>query len=90
MLNYWLEKMIEFAKEMYVAEEIFGNKSTRDKLLIRWLNSPDITASGIVTIFLPENPNELCDSLQLLLQEKQDRNKSGIIDEEIVAMADKL
>ena len=47
-------------------------------------------ASGISTKFLPENPNELCDRLKLLLQEKQAVNNCDITNEEIVAMADKL
>ena len=45
---------------------------------------------GISTLFLPGNPNELCDILKLLLQEKKAGNNSSRIDEEIVALADKL
>ena len=41
-------------------------------------------ASGISTIFLPENPNELCDRLKLLLQQKKAGKNSDIINEEIV------
>ena len=47
-------------------------------------------ASGISTMFLPENPNELCDRFKILLQEKQAGNNSNIIDEEIAAIADEL
>ena len=46
-------------------------------------------ASGISTKFLPENPNEVCDRLKLLLQEKQTGNNANINDEEINAIADK-
>ena len=42
------------------------------------------------TIFLSLDPNEVCDKLKLLLQEKQARNISNIIDEEIVAIRNKL
>ena len=48
-------------------------------------------ASGISkTIILSSDPNELCDRLRLLLQEKHAGNNSDIIDEEIMAMVDKL
>ena len=50
---------------------------------------PANKACGISTVFLPKNPNELCDSLKLLLQEKQDETNSDIFREEIVAINDK-
>ena len=65
-------------------------KSERDKSIERLLNSPAILASGVTTIFLSENPNELCDRLRLLLQEKHAGNNSDIINQEIVAIIDKL
>ena len=46
--------------------------------------------SGISTIFLPSDPNELCDRLRLLLQEKQAGNKSDLINDAIVAIVDYL
>ena len=50
-----------------------------------------VSASGVSkTIFLSSDPNELCDRLKLLLQEKQTGNNSDIINEEIVAIVDKL
>ena len=50
-----------------------------------------VSASGISkTIFLSSNPNELCDRLKLLLQEKHAGNNSDIINEEIVVIIDKL
>ena len=67
-----------------------GNKSTRDRTLIKLLNSPAIMALGITTIFLSENADELCNRLKLLLQEKQAGNNSDIIDEGIIAIVDKL
>ena len=83
--------MYDFAKEMHFDERRVGNKSTRDRTLINLLNSPAIMASGITkTIFLSSDPNELCDRLKLLLQEKQAGNNSDIINQEIVAIVDKL
>ena len=58
--------------------------------MIKLLKSPAIMASGVTIIFLSENPNELCDRLKLLLQEKQAGNNSDIINDEIVAIVDKL
>ena len=83
--------MYDFAKEMHFDERRVGNKPTRDRTLINLLNSPAIMASVITkTIFLSSDPNELCDRLKLLLQEKQAGNNSDIINEEIVAIVDKL
>ena len=85
--------MYDFAKEMHFDPKASGNKSTRDRKLIKLLNSPGlmVSASGISkTIFLSSDPNELCDRLKLLLQEKQAGNNSDIINEEIVAIVDKL
>ena len=42
------------------------------------------------TIILSSDPNELCDRLKLLLQEKHGGNISNLIDEKIVAIVDKL
>ena len=84
--------MYDFAKEMHFDERAVGNKSTRDRTLKKLLKSPGlmVSASGIATIFLSENPNELCDRLNLLLQEKHAGINSNIINDEIVAIVDKL
>ena len=82
--------MYDFAKEMHFDLKAQGNKSTRDRTLINLLKSPAIMASGVTTIFLSENPNKLCDRLKLLLQDKQAGNNSDIINQEIVAVVDKL
>ena len=42
------------------------------------------------TIILSSNPDELCDRIKLLLQERQAGNNSDIINKEIVVRADKL
>ena len=82
--------MYDFAKEMHFDLKAVGKKSTRDKTLINLLKSPAITASGVSkTLFLSFDPNEMCDRLKLLLQEKHAGNNSNIINEEIVAIVDK-
>ena len=85
--------MYDFAKEMHFDPKASGNKSTRDRKLIKLLNSPGliVSASGVSkTIFLSSDPDELCDRLKLLLQEKHAGNNSNIINDEIVAIIDKL
>ena len=85
--------MYNFAKEMHFDERIVGNKSIRVRKLIKLLNSPGlmVSSSGVSkTIFLSSDPNELCDRLKLLLQEKQAGNNSDIINQEIVAIIDKF
>ena len=82
--------LYDFAKEMHFDERRVGNKPTRDRTLIKLLKSPAIMASGVTTLYLSENPNELCNRLKLLLQEKQAGNNSDIINDEIVAIVDKL
>ena len=85
--------MYDFAKEMHFDPKAPGNKSIRDRKLIKLLNSPDlkVSASGVSkTIFLSSDPDELCERLKLLLQEKHAGNNSDIINEEIVAIVDKL
>ena len=81
----------EFAKEMNYDIKSTGRPSVRHNSMIRLLDQPAIMASGISkTIFLSSNPNELCERLKLLLQEKHGGNNSNLIDEEIVAIIDKL
>ena len=85
--------LYDFAKEMHFDQNAVGNKSTRDRKLIKLLKSPGliVSASGVSkTIFLSSDPNELCDRLKLLLQEKHAGNNSDLINHEIVAIVDKL
>ena len=82
--------LFELAMEMFFDEKTSGDKNDRNKSFIRLLQSPSIMASGISTIFLPENPNELCDRSNLLLPEKQAGNNSDIINVEIVAILDEI
>ena len=67
-----------------------GGQSKSDMSLKKLLKSTALMASGFSILILPENPNELCDELKILLQEKQAGYISNIIDEEIVATANKL
>ena len=68
-----------------------GRKSNRDKSMIKILKSPAILASGFSkTIFLLSDPDELCNRLKLLLQVKHAGNNSDIINDEIVAIVEKL
>ena len=81
----------EFAKEMNYDTKSVGRRSVRHDSMIRLLDKPAFMASGVSkTIFLPSNPNELCERLKLLLQEKHGGNNSNLINEEIVAIIDKL
>ena len=93
--------MYDFAKEMYFDEKALGSKSTRDKAFIRLLKSFGImvSASGVSTfykkklsntIFLSTDPNEFCDRLKVSIQEKQTGKISDLINEEVIAIADKL
>ena len=81
----------EFAKEMKYDINSTGRPSVRHNSMIRLLDQPAIMASGFsTTIILSSDSNELCDRLKLLLQEKQAGNNSNIINQEIVAIVDKL
>ena len=81
----------EFGKEMKYDIDSLGRPSVRHNSMIRLLGQPAIMASGFTkTIILSSDPNELCDRLKLLLQEKHAGNNSNLIDEEIVAIVDKL
>ena len=71
-------------------EKAFCNESTGVKFPTRLLKSPSIMDFGVATIFLPEDPNKLCDRLRLLLQSKQAGNISHTFNEEIIAVADSL
>ena len=76
----------DFAKEMHFDARAQCNKLTRDRNIIKLLESPGLmySASSVSkTIFLSSDPNELCDRLKLLLEEKHAGNNSDIINDEI-------
>ena len=86
-----IKLIYEFAKEMNYDTKSTGRPSTRHTSIIKILKSPAIMASGISrTIILSSDPNELCDRLKLLLQEKRAGNNSDIINDEILVIVDKL
>ena len=81
----------EFAKEMNYDIKSPGRPSIRHDSVVKILNSPAIMASGVSNIIiLSSDPNELCDRLRLLLQEKHAGNNSDLINDEIIAIVDKL
>ena len=81
----------EFAKEMNYDTKSTGRPSVRHNSMIRLLEQPAIMASGFSkTIIISSDPNEFCDRMKLLLQEKHAGNNSDIINDEIVAIVDKL
>ena len=85
--------MYTFAKEMKFGVKAKGNNSKRDRTLKKLHKLPgiSISASGISNaIFLLSDLNGLCDRLKLLPQEKPAENNSDIINEETVAIVDKL
>ena len=81
----------QFAKEMKYDTKSTGRPSVRHNSMVKLLDQPAIMASGFSkTIILSSDPNELCDRLKLLLQEKHGGNNSNIINDEIIAIVDKL
>ena len=81
----------EFGKEMNFNIKQKGRKSNRLKSMIKLLKSPTIMASGSPNIIiLSSDPDELCNRLKLLLQEKQAGNNSDLFNREIIAIVDKL
>ena len=77
--------MYDFAKEMYSDVKTTGIKSTKHRSFIKLLKSPSIMvfASGVSsthkkktfsnTLCLSSDPNELCDRVKIILQEKRAR-----------------
>ena len=85
--------LYDFATEINFDLKAIGKKFTRGRTPINLLKSPGlmISASGVSEAkFSLSDPNELCDRLKLLLQEEHPGNNSHIINDEIVAIVDKL
>ena len=84
------QKLIyESGKEMNFNIEQKGRGSERDKSMIILLKSPAIMASGVTTMIMAENPDELCNGLNLLIKEKHGRNYSDLFNKGIIAIVDK-
>ena len=85
--------MYDFAKEMNFDATGLGRKSIRDRTLINLLNSPGlmISASGNSNkMFLPSDLDELCNRLNLKIQEVQAGNNFDEINDESFVILDKL
>ena len=70
-----------------------GRKRNRNKSLGKLLKPSAIMAGSLKepkTRCLSSDPNEVCDRLKLLVQEKQAASNSNIINEELIAITDKL
>ena len=83
--------LYDFAEEMHFNVRGIGNKSTRDRTLIKLLKSPAIMVWDISNlIFLSSDSDELCIRSKLMLQEKHAGNNADLIHKEIFAILDKL
>ena len=83
----------DFAKQMNFDVKGLGGISTRDGTLIKLLKSPGLMvfASGVSkTIFSSSDLDELWDVIRILMQEKQGAINSELINEEFIAIVDKL
>ena len=65
---------------------MYSRSYTQKKIL----KPPAIMASGTSTTYLPSDPIEPCDRVNLLLQEKRAGRISKKINDEIVSIVDKL
>ena len=77
----------EFGKGMNFIFKQKGRKNQRDDPPMKLLKSPAFRVSSLL---LPENLSELYERSKVLLQEKRAGNNFDIINEEIVAVVDKL
>ena len=83
------QKLIyELGKKLNFNNKQKGRKSDREKSMIKLFKSPAITASGISTIILTFDPDELCPRIKIVVQEKQAGNKSELFIKEISAIVD--
>ena len=85
-----IKTFFDSTKEMFFDQKALGNNIIRDKSFKRLLKSSAIMGSGISTLFLSENLDELCDGLKFLLEEKQAGNISDFFNVESIALADEL
>ena len=88
-----IKLLYDFAQDMHFDVKGPGNKSIRDRTLRKLLKSPGlmVSASGVSkTRILPTDPNELSERFKLMLQDKKVGNNSNIINEEIIAILEKI
>ena len=67
----------------------YGDKKSHRYFFIKAMLQPQI-GSGLNFIFLPSDPDELVDQLKLLYFEKVGGNDNPMLNEQIIAIADKL
>ena len=67
-----------------------GKSSRYENLINNYYNWRAILASGLKTNFFSQNPKEICNILNLVLQEKRAESSLNIFDEEIVVTTDVL
>ena len=87
------KSMYDFAKEMNFDLKATGNKTTRNRTLVKLLKTPGLMASALGVskiLVLSSNLNELSDRRKLFLQEKHAGNNSNENNDEISAIVDKL
>ena len=85
--------LYDFAEEMHFDVRGIGRNSTGDHTLIKLPKSPGLMASASSvseTIFFSSDPDDLCNRLTLLLQEKNPAITSKKITEKVIAILDKL
>ena len=65
------KQITKFLDEMHFNKRATG-KSNSDRTLIKnYYNKTSILASGLRTVFISENPDELCDRIKLLPQKNE-------------------
>ena len=84
------KQIINFLKEMHFNTRATGKSNRHKNLIKNYYNTRAILASELKIIFLSGNPNELCERLKLLIQEKRADNDSGMTNQEMVAIIDEL
>ena len=67
----------------------YGDKKSNRYNIIKYLFQPHL-GSGLNFVFLPSDPDELVDQLKLLFFEKVGGNDNPMLNEQIIAIADKL
>ena len=83
------EIITNFCKDVNYDIKLYGDKKSNRYKYIKKLFSKT-SGEGVMTIFLSKDPNELVDRLYLLYQEKIAENDSKNINQEMVAIYDKL
>ena len=84
------ELIYKFYKDVKYDLSLAGDKRSNRYNYIKKLETKSIRATDVEVIFLSSNPNVLVDRLHLLYQEKLSGNDSNIINDEMIAIYDKL